>query len=134
METKVPVDMETIFDDDIFDECRQVILVEAGPGMGKTSLAYYYSQKWAKDELKAFDAVAFVSLHDLCVREDDTRPLHTLSSLLFLASGNEIELSKESCHHLVTNWKFLLILDGWDELPGKNDPSHHYIFMAKSIM
>ena len=35
-----------------------LILVEAGPGMGKTSLAYYYSQKWAKDELKAFDAVA----------------------------------------------------------------------------
>ena len=116
--------------------------------MGKTSLAYYYCQKWAKDELKAFDAVAFVRLRDLCVREDDTRPLHTLSSLLFLASGNEIELSKESCHHLVTNWKFLLILDGWDEVQispcfagicfFSDGDTHHLttqvIFMAKSIM
>ena len=41
----ISIDMIAIFDDGIFDECRQVILVEAGPGMGKTSLAYYYSQK-----------------------------------------------------------------------------------------
>ena len=82
-----------------------------------TSLAYYYFQKWAKDELKAFGTVAFVRLCDLSVREDDTRPLHTLSSLLFLASGNEIEVSKEMCHLLVTNLKFILV-DGWDELPG----------------
>ena len=49
-------------------------------------------KKWAKDELKAFGAVAFVHLHDLCVCEDDTRPQHTLSSLLFLASGGEMEM------------------------------------------
>ena len=133
LEVKVPVDMDAIFDDGIFYECRQVILVEAGPGMGKTSLAYYYSQKWAKDELKAFDAVAFVRLRDLYVREDDARPLHTLSSLLFLASGNGIDMSKEMCHLLVSNLKILLVLDGWDELPGSFNKSKFLHALLASI-
>ena len=134
LKVKKSVDMDAIFDDGIFDKkgC-QVILVEAGPGMGKTSLAYYYSQKWAKDELKAFGAVAFVRLRDLCVREDDTQPLHTLSSLLFLASGNRIEMSEELCHLLVTNLKFLLVLDGWDELPGSFSKSDFFRALLTSV-
>ena len=134
LKVKKSVDMDAIFDDGIFDKkgC-QVILVEAGPGMGKTSLAYYYCQKWAKDELKAFDAVAFIRLRDLCVREDDTRPLHTLSNLLFLASGNRIEVSDEMCHLLVTNLKFLLILDGWDELPGNLKKSDFFRALLASV-
>ena len=54
LEVKVPVDMDAIFDDGIFGKSHQVILVEAGPGMGKTSLAYYYSQKWADGKLNVF--------------------------------------------------------------------------------
>ena len=39
------LDSDRIFDAGIFDEDRQVILVEGVSGMGKTSLAYYYCQK-----------------------------------------------------------------------------------------
>ena len=42
------VHSDRIFDVGIFDEDRQVILVEGVSGMEKTSLAYYYCQKWAK--------------------------------------------------------------------------------------
>ena len=108
---KVPVDSDRIFDADTFDNERQVILVE---GMGKTSLAYQYAQKWAEGKLSTFDAVALVHLRDL--NDHDVRELdHILPHLLFLASGSSI--SKETARLLMDMQKILLILDGWDESP-----------------
>ena len=111
---KVPVDSDRIFDAGTFDNDRQVILVEGVGGMGKTSLAYQYAQKWAEGKLSTFDAVALVRLrelneHDIC--EVDRILLH----LLFLATGNSI--SKDMVRYIVDKQKILLILDGWDESP-----------------
>ena len=109
---KVPVDSDKIFDGGIFDDERQVILVEGVGGMGKTSLAYQYAKKWAEGKLSTFDVVALVRLRD----EHDVREVdHILPHLLFLASGNSI--SKEMAQHIVDKQKVLLILDGWDESP-----------------
>ena len=89
---KVPVDSDKIFDVGTFDNDRQVILVEGVGGMGKTSLAYQYAQKWAEGKLSTFDAVALVRLRDL--NEHDVCEVdHILPHLLFLATGNSI--SKE---------------------------------------
>ena len=109
---KVPVDSDRIFDAGIFDDERQVILVEGGGGMGKTSLAYQYAKKWAEGKLSTFDAVALVRLRDL--NEHDVCEVDCIMPhLLFLASGTSI--SKEMAQLIVDKKKILLILDGWDE-------------------
>ena len=111
---KVPVDSDRIFDAGTFDNDRQVILVEGVGGMGKTSLAYQYAQKWAEGKLSTFDAVALVRLRDLN-KHDVCEIDRILHHLLFLATGSSI--SKEMARLLVDNQKILLILDGWDESP-----------------
>ena len=111
---KVPVDSDRIFDAGTFDNDRQVILVEGVGGMGKTSLAYQYAQKWAEGKLSTFDAVALVRLQDL--NEHDVHEVdRILPHLLILATGNSI--SKEMARLLVDKRKILLILDGWNEFP-----------------
>ena len=54
------IEVDRIFDSGLFDEERQVILVEGPPGGGKTSLTYHYSQEWAAGNLSMFDVVAVV--------------------------------------------------------------------------
>ena len=144
LEVKVSIDMDAIFDNGIFDKkgC-QVILVEGGPGMGKTSLAYYYCQRWADGKLNVFDAVALVRLHDfLCIagNGDDAKLCkHSsdgtciLPHLLLLACKKKIEVSKETAHFLVNKKKLLLVLDGWDELPGEIDQSKFFDDLLASV-
>ena len=114
---KVPVDSDRIFDAGTFDNDRQVILVEGVGGMGKTSLAYQYAQKWAEGKLSTFDAVALVRLRDL--NEHDVREVGCiLPHLLFLATGNRMKpMPTEMAQHIVDKQNILLILDGWDESP-----------------
>ena len=131
MASKVPVDMDSIFDEGIFGNFRLplVILVEGAFGSGKTTLAYHYCQKWADGNLGMFDLVALVHLRHPAVQSAGFD--FTLHQLLLLASDGE-----EGIDDIVTNvdqcikdgLKFLLILDGWDEGPAclraPPDPKH----------
>ena len=120
MASKVPVDMDSIFDEGIFKKFRPplVILVEGAFGSGKTTLAYHYCQKWADGNLVMFDLVVLVHLRHPAVHSAGFD--FTLQQLLLLASDGE-----EGIDDIVTNivqsikngLKFLLILDGWDEGP-----------------
>ena len=131
MASKVPVDMDSIFDEGIFGNFRPplVILVEGAFGSGKTTLAYHYCQKWADGNLGMFDLVVLVHLRHPSVHSAGFD--FTLHQLLLLASDGE-----EGIDDIVTNvvqsikdgLKFLLILDGWDEGPAclraPPDPKH----------
>ena len=106
------LDSDRIFDAGIFDEDRQVILVEGVSGMGKTSLAYYYYQKWVQGKLNMFDIVILVRLRDFAACEADL----TLPNLLASASSMK-SITMEMARVIVNNRKVLIILDGWDEAP-----------------
>ena len=120
MASKVPVDMDSIFDEGTFENVRPpvMILVEGAFGSGKSTLAYHYCQKWADVNLGMFDLVALVHLRHPAVHSAGFD--FTLRQLLLLASDGE-----EGIDDIVTNivqrikngLKFLLILDGWDEGP-----------------
>ena len=121
MASKVPVDMDSIFDEGIFENVRPplAILVEGAFGSGKSTLAYHYCQKWADGNLQGmFELVALVYLRHPAVHSAGLDL--TLHQLLLLASDRE-----EGIDDIVTNvvqrikdgLKFLLILDGWDEAP-----------------
>ena len=131
MASKVPVDMDSIFDEGTFENVHPplVILLEGAFGSGKTTLAYHYCKKWAKGNLGMFDLVVLVHLRHPAVHSAGFD--FTLHQLLLLASDGE-----EGIDDIVTNvdqcikdgLKFLLILDGWDEGPAglraPPDPNH----------
>ena len=132
MASKVPVDMNSIFDEGTFENVHPplVILVEGAFGSGKSTLAYHYCQKWAKGNLGMFELVVLVHLRHPAVHSAGFD--FTLHQLLLLASDGKEGIDD----NFVTNvdqcikndLKFLLILDGWDEGPAclraPPDPKH----------
>ena len=120
MASKVPVDMDSIFDEGIFENVRPplVILVEGAFGSGKSTLAYHYCQKWSKGSLGMFKLVALIYLRHPAVHS--TGFDFTLHQLLLLASNGEKGIDsivENIIQHIKNGLKFLLILDGWDEGP-----------------
>ena len=122
MDSKVLVDMDSIFDDGTFENARRpmVILVEGALGSGKTSLAYHYCQKWAEGNLSMFDVVALVYLRHPAVHSAGLDL--TLLQLLLLACASNgsqkiIDIVEEMVQCVESDLKLLLILDGWDEAP-----------------
>ena len=131
MASKVPVDMDSIFDEGIFENFYPplAILVEGAFGSGKTTLAYHYCQKWTKGNLGMFDLVVLVHLRHPAVHSAGFDL--TLSQLLLLASDGEEgidDIVTDVVQCIKNGLKFLLILDGWDEGPAclraPPDPKH----------
>ena len=108
----VEVKVDQIFDSGLFKEDSLIILLQGGPGMGKTTLGYSYCKNWKDGRLHEFDMAAFVSL-----RETDKKKVATFDDLLFLACSNDEAIKEEVKHSLETGSSILLVLDGWDEAP-----------------
>ena len=129
MDSKVPVDMDSIFDDGTFENARKpmVILVEGALGSGKTSLAYHYCQKWAEGNLSMFDVVALVYLRHPAVHSAGLDlTLHQLLLLACASDGNKKieDIVRNVTEYVENDLKLLLLLDGWDEAPAclRNPP------------
>ena len=122
MDSKVLVDMDSIFDDGTFENAHRpmVILVEGALGSGKTSLAYHYCQKWAEGNLSMFDVMALVYLrHPVVHSAGLDLTLHQLLLLACASDGSQkiIDFVEEMVQCVENGLKLLLLLDGWDEAP-----------------
>ena len=129
MDSKVLVDMDSIFDDGTFENARRpmVILVEGALGSGKTSLAYHYCHKWAEGNLSIFDVVALVYLRHPAVHSAGLDlTLHQLLLLACASDGNKKieDIVRNVTEYVENDLKLLLLLDGWDEAPAclRNPP------------
>ena len=124
-DSKVPVDMDSIFG--IFENNTRlpvVILLEGALGSGKTSLAYYYCQKWAEGNLAIFDLVVLVYLRHPAVHSAGLDLALRKLLLLACASDDDKDVVVVMEKVVKDNFKLLIILDGWDEAPAclRNPP------------
>ena len=103
--------------DDILDVRRKknkVILIEGGPGMGKSTLAIKLCKSWADGELlQEYDAVILLPLRDPEIQE-----ARTIKDLLLIMHE---ELRDEVYKEIVQEDgnRVCFMLEGYDELPQK---------------
>ena len=112
----VAVEACRIFDKCIFKDDGSIVLLEGGPGMGKTTLGYSYCKKWKDGRLRKFDMAAFVPLRALEAQRYSSKDV-TFDDLLLLACENDDVMKEELKRYVVAGSSILLVLDGWDEAP-----------------
>ena len=92
----------------------QMILVEGGPGIGKTTFAWKVCRKWSKGKiLKQYRLVVLLRLCDKRVRE-----ARSIWDLLYYSDDDvRREIAQEVTRS--NGESVLLLYEGFDELPGK---------------
>ena len=99
---------------DILDvrEENRVILIEGGPGMGKSTLAIKICKCWADDELlEEYDAVILLPL-----RDPEIQAANNIGDLLLVENKNEREVLYDEITASGGD-KVCFIFEGYDELP-----------------
>ena len=112
---------------------RKVVLAEGAPGIGKTILATYLSQQWARGELlHEFDIVLFVPLCRISANME-TVMLKDILGIYFSTPALCDEVAKNL--EEASGQKMLLIFDGWDELPKKlKSPTEFFMNAINGLM
>ena len=97
---------------DVKQEEKKVILIEGGPGMGKSTLAIKMCKCWADGELlKEYDAVVLLSL-----RDTEIQAAKTIKDVLLIVDDElRDQVYKEIIKRNGDNICFLF--EGFDELP-----------------
>ena len=106
-----PVELETMLEARSGKQCK-VVLVEGGPGMGKSTLAWQVCHRWGRGEL--FDQFSTVLL--LPLRDKRVQQAKQLEDLFFHLRDKKAQ--EEVKQDIDTGRDTLIILDGLDELPG----------------
>ena len=93
-------------------EKKKIVLIEGGPGMGKTTLAIYICKCWTNGQLlQNYDAVILLTLRDPEIQE-----AKSISDLLLIPSYK----MKDSVYkEILKNFgeRICFIFEGYDELP-----------------
>ena len=90
----------------------ECVLVEGGPGMGKSTLAWQVCHRWGRREL--FDQYSTVLL--LPLRDERVQQAKQVEDLFFHLSDKKAQ--KQVKRDIGNGKETLVILDGLDELPG----------------
>ena len=97
---------------DVNEEENKVILIEGGPGMGKSTLAIEICKCWADGELlEEYDVVILLPL-----RDPEIQAANNIGDLLLVENKNE----REALYDEITasqGDKICFIFEGYDELP-----------------
>ena len=97
---------------DVKEDENKVILIEGGPGMGKSTLAIKICKCWADGELlEEYDAVILLPL-----RDPEIQAANNIDDLLLVENKNEREVLYDEITASQGD-KVCFILEGYDELP-----------------
>ena len=97
---------------DVEREKKKIVMIEGGPGMGKTTLAINICKSWAKDELlQNYDAVILITLRDPEIQESKT-----IGDLLLIPSD---KIRDNVLEEIIKSHgeRICFIFEGLDELP-----------------
>ena len=115
---------------EIFDTSRpvsQVILIQGSPGCGKTTLANKICIEWAKGNLiQHYTLVILLNLRDIAVSE-----IESIDEMVECTMGDEFVSEVVRDITCIEGKNILLLLEGWDELPG--DKQLNKSFFANTI-
>ena len=106
------IELDQLFDSNATSDVKS-ILIEGGPGIGKSMMALTICKRWAKG-LKGFhnfEAVVLWSLKDPCILE-----FQSVDDLIYHDS-EDVKKHVVDYMRKFSGKGFLIVLDGWDELP-----------------
>ena len=95
------------------------ILIQADPGMGKTTFTHKVALDWAQGKLPMFDNLMVVKLRELSPNQTIAQAVTIQMGLEEYAAITEATIQKSLLQH---NTRTLLILDGLDEIDLKKYP------------
>lgn len=124
---KPPVQLKDILALD--DDSRKVVLIEGGPGIGKSTLAWDVCQKWKEGQLfQEFKLVNFIDLQDPRIKS-----AKSLADILF-AGSEERRVATAKLIKAHEGKGVLFVIDGWDEAGlGRDSFIHKLVFVPDEL-
>ena len=102
---------------EIFDASgpvSQVVLIQRSPGCGKTTLANKICFEWAKENLfQHYILVILLNLRDVTISE-----IESIDQMVEYTMGEDFVAEIVRDITLIEGKNIVLLLEGWDELPG----------------
>ena len=127
LKEKYPIQLKDILNET--ENKQKVILLQGGPGSGKSTLSVHISQQWGEDKLFAeFKYVILVRLQDPAVQ--------AASCIADLLPARNRDIRQQAAKDIIGSGGegVLFILDGWDNLPSGLRKCSIFCDMVKKVV